>query len=255
MLHCLHALHHACVDWSVCECGLPAAMQGLLRLQGFSARRQLILCFVCRIFWLSICVDSCNLPGMELAVKQKFVLYLNGKHCIPEQKCVDGDTYMHLNKWDRALVRTLTGKSLELRSGKDGGSLNIDMWDDMISARQQKANELLQQALNVEEDEATEKKKPCKKVQAVKALSKHALVLPQKFTISVQGHEFQVLFDGIGTKSVWIEMTEENLTWLKNAIDRSEQKPRKKRRTRKVANDEQAKSDDDKNQDSSSENK
>ena len=135
---------------------------------------------------------------------------------------------MHLNKWDRALVRTLTGKSLELRSGKDGGSLNIDMWDDMISARQQKANELLQQALNVEEDEATEKKKPCKKVQAVRSLSKHALALPQKFTISVQGHEFQVLFDGIGTKSVWIEMTEENLTWLKNAIDRSEQKPQEK---------------------------
>ena len=66
---------------------------------------------------------------MELTVEQKLVLYVNGKHCIPEQKYVDGETFMHLKKWDRALVKTMTGKSLDLRPGKSSGSLNIDMWD------------------------------------------------------------------------------------------------------------------------------
>ena len=216
-----------------------------------------------RIFWLSVCVHSWNLPAMdmELTVEQKLVLYVNGKHCIPEQQYVDGETFMHLKKWDRALVKTMTGKSLDLRPGKSSGSLNIDMWDEMIRARQvqDKANELLQQALNTEEDAAIENKRKSKKPQVVKAQSKHALVLPLKFTISVQGHEFQVLFDGIGTKSVWIEMSEVNLKWLKSAVDRSEQKPRKKRRTSRPAEDnEQEKSDDEndeKNEESSSENK
>ena len=198
---------------------------------------------------------------MELTVEQKLVLYVNGKHCIPEQQYVDGETFMHLKKWDRALVKTMTGKSLDLRPGKCSGSLNIDMWDEMIRARQvqDKANELLKQALNTEEDAAIENKRKSKKPQVVKAQSKHALVLPLKFTISVQGHEFQVLFDGIGTKSVWIEMSEVNLKWLKSAVDRSEQKPRKKRRTSRPAEDnEQEKSDDEndeKNEESSSENK
>ncbi|CAE7556444.1 unnamed protein product [Symbiodinium sp. CCMP2592] len=198
---------------------------------------------------------------MNLTVEQKMVLYVNGNHCIPEQKSVDGETYMHLKKWDRALVKTLTGKSLDLRPGKASGSLNIDIWDEMIRARQDKANQLLQEALNTEEDAATENKRKSKKPQVVKARSKHALVLPLKFTISVQGHEFQVLFDGIGTKSVWIEFSEENLKWLKNSVDSSEQKPRKKRRTsRRSGNDQeksQEKSDDDndeKNEESSSEN-
>ena len=49
---------------------------------------------------------------MELTVEQKLVLYVNGKHCIPEQQYVDGETFMHLKKWDRALVKTMTGKIL-----------------------------------------------------------------------------------------------------------------------------------------------
>ena len=186
---------------------------------------------------------------MELTVEQKLVLYVNGKHCIPEQKYVDGETFMHLKKWDRALVKTMTGKSLDLRPGKSSGSLNIDMRDEMIRARQDKANELLQQALNTEEDAAIENKRKSKKPQVVKAQSKYALVLPLKFTISVQGHEFQVLFDGIGTKSVRIEMSEVNLKWLKSAVDRT---------SRPAEDNEQEKSDDEndeKNEESSSENK
>ena len=63
------------------------------------------------------------------------------------------------------------------------------MWDEMIRARQvqDKANELLQQALNTEEDAAIENKRKSKKPQVVKAQSKHALVLPLKFTISGPG--------------------------------------------------------------------
>jgi len=205
------------------------------RLQGYVARKQPNLCFDCRIFRLSICSKQHDLPGMNLSVEQKMVLFVNGNHCIPEQKCVDGDTFMHLKKWDRALVKTLTGKSLDLRSGRNNGTLNIDMWDEMLRARQGKANELLQEAFNVEDDnnKPIERKKS-KKLEVVKALSKHALVLPKKFTISVREHDFQVLFDGIGTKSLWIEMSEANLTWLKSAIDTSEQKPRKKRKTRRT---------------------
>ena len=172
------------------------------------------------------------------------VLFVNGNHCIPEQKCVDGDTFMHLKKWDRALVKTMTGKSLDLRSGRNNGSLNIDMWDEMFKARQDKANELLQEALQMEDENKPSERKKSKKLELVKAQSKHALVLPQKFTISVLEHEFQVLFDGIGTKSLWIEMSEANLKWLKSAIDRSEQKPRKKRKTRKTGDKVPEKSDD-----------
>ena len=94
---------------------------------------------------------------------------------VPMQKLVQEVPFVCLQKWDRNSVRLISGKALDLRKQKDdAGTLDCSAFHELLQLRQERANELLQEALKEEETEnATNKKgKP------VRAQSKHAVMLP-----------------------------------------------------------------------------
>ena len=51
--------------------------------------------------------------------------------------------FVKFEKWDRALVKLMTGVPLKLRKSKSGGSLDNDVWDELVRLRQDAANKLL----------------------------------------------------------------------------------------------------------------
>ncbi|CAE7783343.1 unnamed protein product [Symbiodinium sp. CCMP2592] len=68
------------------------------------------------------------------------------------QKEVSGLEFVCLEKWNRQLVKVLTGKALDLRPGKAAasGSLSSKVWGEIVEQRQNVANQKLQEALEVE---------------------------------------------------------------------------------------------------------
>ena len=166
---------------------------------------------------------------MSISIEEKLVIFSGKEHIVPKQKWVDDVKHMCLDKWNRALIRLLTGRALDMREGKASGSLRSAVWDEIVEARQDKANELLQEALqNDQEDDPKNKKK-----QPVRATSKHQILLPVWAQLQVRGHSFKVLLEGINSHTtIWIELTLENLTWLKKEIQESEAAPRKVKRKR-----------------------
>ena len=166
---------------------------------------------------------------MSISMEEKLVIFLGKEQIVPKQKCVDDVKYMCLDKWNRALIRLLTGRALDMREGKESGSLRSAVWDEIVEARQDRANELLHEALqNEQEDDPKNKRK-----QPVRATSKHQILLPVWAQLQVRGHSFKVLLEGINSQTtIWIEFTLENLTWLKKEIQESEAAPRKVKRNR-----------------------
>ncbi|CAE7326894.1 unnamed protein product, partial [Symbiodinium sp. CCMP2456] len=94
------------------------------------------------------------------------------------------------------------------------------------------ANQKLQEALEVENDaNDAPSARAGKKQKAVRASSKHMLMLPEVLDIECRGHRFKVLMEGINTQSIWMHLTEENINWLKNEAAGEEAKPRVQRRS------------------------
>ena len=159
----------------------------------------------------------------ELHLCQKWVVNLKGcKTWVPKQKEVDGGTFLALSKWDRQCILALTDRALDLRKDKDGGSLNSEVWAQLIEARQDVADKAIQEALKMENTEET----PTKKQKAVRAGSKHDFMAPPILTVHYQGHSFRVLYEGLGGNTLWVEAKEETLRILKKFISQSKPKPR-----------------------------
>ena len=111
-----------------------------------------------------------------LSVEQKMVIYCDKTFVVPEQKTVDNRCFMCLQKWNRSLVKVLTGQALDLRAGQhEKGSLNSNLWNEIVEARQNKANELLQDAIANEAEDGKEEVKKRKKSQPLRASSKHSV--------------------------------------------------------------------------------
>ena len=176
---------------------------------------------------------ACDFPAMAISVEKKMVIHCSSLgYIVPKQKLVDGKCWICLEKWNRSLVKLLCGKALDYRSGKDTGTLKSKVWEEVISQRQEKANQLLQEAIQ-EEEAAPAADKSNKKTKPVKAKSKHALLLPLTAAINVRGQQLSVLLEGVDTQTIWMEFTESNLTWFRDEIQsnaESEPLPRRKRR-------------------------
>ena len=166
---------------------------------------------------------------MSMNIEEKLVISWGKEQMVPKQKCVDDVKYICLDKWNRALIRLLTGRALDLREGKETGTLKSAVWDEIVQARQDKANELLQEAL---QNEQTEEQQKNKRKQPVKATSKHQILLPVCAQVEVRGHSFQILLEGINSQVLWMEFKLENLLWLKQEIEGSQTLPRKTKRKR-----------------------
>ena len=178
----------------------------------------------------------------ELKVEQKFVVSWGKVQLVPTQKLVDGIPYMCLSKWDRSSVRLLSGKALDLRKQKrdQAGSLHCSAWDSLLELRQQEANKLLQDALKEDEENARDstKKKP------IRAQSKHTVMLPLSMPVVFHGHKMNILLEGLGSQTIWVELTEQNILLLHEKCSSSEAKPKKIAKKSKKAKKNQDKGDD-----------
>lgn len=169
---------------------------------------------------------------MSLSVEKKMVITAGSTICVPQQKEVDGLTFVCLEKWNRSLVKVLTGSALDLRQGKSKGSIDTPIFAKLVEARQNKANELLQQAIATEQEENAEEAPKGRKAKPVRATSTHALILPTKLTVDVDGHECCMLLEGIGSMTIWLLFSEDNINWFKDQVTAEECKPRRKRKAR-----------------------
>lgn len=178
----------------------------------------------------------------ELKVEQKFVVSWGKVQLVPTQKLVDGIPYLCLSKWDRSSVRLLSGKALDLRKQKrdQAGSLHCSAWDSLLELRQQEANKLLQDALKEDEENARDstKKKP------IRAQSKHTVMLPLSMPVVFHDHKMNILLEGLGSQTIWVELTEQNILLLHEKCSSSEAKPKKIAKKSKKAKKKQDKGDD-----------
>ncbi|CAE7386209.1 unnamed protein product [Symbiodinium sp. CCMP2592] len=168
---------------------------------------------------------------MSLTVEKKLVISSGSTTCVPLQKEVDGLAFVCLEKWNRSLVKVFTGSALDLRQGKSKGSIDTPVYQKLVEARQNKANELLQEAITTEQEEKNDQGPKTRKVKPVRATSTHAL----KLTVDMDGHQCTMLLEGIGTMTIWLEFTEDNMNWFRDQVCGEETKPRRKRKARAAA--------------------
>lgn len=173
----------------------------------------------------------------DLKIEQKFVVsWGKGMQVVPNQKLVEGVPYLCLAKWDRTSVRLLSGKALDLRKQKrdQSGNLHSSAWDELLELRQQRANVLLQDALKEDEENHQSKKgKP------VRAQSKHAVMLPLTMEVDFFGQKMNILLEGLGSQSIWVELNEQNILFLHEKCSSTEEKPCKKAKKAKKAKKQQ----------------
>ncbi|CAE7271351.1 unnamed protein product [Symbiodinium sp. CCMP2592] len=165
----------------------------------------------------------------EIVTKQ--VVVLGDRSWMPTQKSVDDRGFCAVSKWSPQLVKMITGKRLDLRSGQgeSSGSLNIKLFDDLIEKRQAACDKLLEEALRDDEADDEPKKKKSKK-DKVKALAKHLHLLPAIVDITIDGFQLSILSEGLSTGSIFVEMLSENFNWLMEQENRQMPVDRKKRR-------------------------
>ena len=97
---------------------------------------------------------------------------------------------------------------------------------EIMEKRQAAADQAVQRAMDVEDDVEIASK-PKKKKAKVRAAAKHAHLAPPILETNVQDRRLMVLFEGLGTASIWLEMQEEALQWLQEAVACSSPKSRK----------------------------
>ena len=80
----------------------------------------------------------------------------HGRVWVPQQKQVNGISFVALTKWDRRCVLAMSGQALDLRKDKEGGSLNCQAWQELLQLRQSEADKAVQEALKHEETDEKE---------------------------------------------------------------------------------------------------
>ena len=157
----------------------------------------------------------------ELHLSQKWVVNLKGcKTWVPKQKEVNDGTFLALSKWDRQCILAFTDRALDLTANKDGGSLNSEVWAELLQARQDVADKAIEEAHKTEDQDEARKKK-----HKVRASSKHDFMAPPILTVQYKDYSFRVLYEGLGGTTLWVEAKEETLRMLKKFISESKPKP------------------------------
>ena len=150
-----------------------------------------------------------------------------------------------MQKWDKKLVRFMTGKCVDLRSNKAGGSLDNDFYKDILLRRQQAFDKALAERMQeLSDDEAGADEPAAKKrkgkVKAVRCNpAKHKEYSPHHLAVKFQSleamgaePEIKVLFEGLGTTSIWFELTMDVLAYLRAGFEKSTPKERQAKHRR-----------------------
>ncbi|CAE7205951.1 unnamed protein product [Symbiodinium sp. CCMP2592] len=180
-------------------------------------------------------------------VTKQIVTYGSGLTWIPEQKTAEGVTWFKVSKWDRGLFRFVYGKGLDLRKNTDNQNLSLDtpFFENMLTRRQEAFNEAISERLKDEEnDEAPQPEKAqkkTKKTKEFKATQKHEIYAPHSIEIHLPGEtedgnkvQCRTLFEGVGTRTMWLELKDDVVKHIQTSFKHSEAKPRKTIKPRKA---------------------
>ncbi|CAE7196949.1 unnamed protein product [Symbiodinium sp. CCMP2456] len=164
---------------------------------------------------------------LEAASPERYLDSKYGLRCktwVPKQKEVNDGTFLALSKWDRQCILAFTDRALDLRANKDGGSLNSEVWAELIAARQEVANDAIEEAFKTEDHE---QEKGHKKAKVLRASSKHDFMAPPILTVHYKGHAFRVLYEGLGGNTLWVEAKEAK-------VKKAAKSPKKRRQLHKA---------------------
>ena len=175
-------------------------------------------------------------PQSVAVMTQKVVKY--GKQVwVPTQKEEQGTVWFLLQKWDRNLVRFVHGKGLDLRAKrKDAGDARVSLdniyFESLLRARQSAFNEAVAARLQEESSEENVGKKQSKnakkKQKEFKATSKHQMYAPHNVSIELPSENdgtkltCRCLFEGLGSRGVWLELTQDVLQHVRHGMKSSE---------------------------------
>ena len=153
----------------------------------------------------------------EVTVETQKVVKYGEKKWVPQQVEEQGVSWMLLNKWDRHLVLFVHGKPLDLsKQKKSDASVDCPWFDQLLEHRQRIFNLKVEELLAAEGDEEPPAKKVKKEpeVQGMPTLS------------------CRVLFQGIGSTGICVEMLPEVLMYVRAGLRQSQAKPRKAKSTK-----------------------
>ena len=179
-------------------------------------------------------------------VTKQIVVYGSGLTWIPEQKTVEGATWFKVSKWDRGLFRFVYGKGLDLRArtDKQNQSLDTPFFENMLARRQEAFNEAISERLKDEDNddpEQSQKAQKKTKKKEFKATQKHEIYAPHSIHIDLPGEtedgnkvQCRTLFEGIGTRTIWLELKDDVVKHIQTSFKHSEAKQRKTIKPRKA---------------------
>ena len=168
---------------------------------------------------------------MPLSVEPRLIV-LHGEDSsevwVPTQKVVEGRTFFSFTKWSASFVRVMTGKRLDLRKGKSesSGSIDVPVLAEIMQKRQSAADADVQRALEVQE-EVEVATQPKKKKMKIRAGAHHVHLASPILDITVEDRTLSVLFEGIRTATIWLELKTDILEWLQERVSASQPKARK----------------------------
>ena len=174
----------------------------------------------------------------EVTVETQKVVKYGEKKWVPQQVEEQGVNWMLLNKWDRHLALFVHGKPLDLsKEKKSDASVDCPWFDQLLEHRQRIFNQKVEELLAAEGDEEPPAEK-AKKEKTFKATKAHQPIAPHHILMElpeVQGMptlSCRVLFQGIASTGIWLEMLPEVLMYVRAGLRQSQAKPRKVKSTK-----------------------
>jgi hypothetical protein len=147
--------------------------------------------------------------------------YLKQPWC-PVTQEVDGMHFFMVDKWDRRLTTFCTGKGLNLKKGQKA-DINCQFIDHLQKLRSSAADEAVARAYEVEEDgDGARSRKKSRKAKISDADIADKVVeiegpSVQRADVVIPGRVMKALF-GIKNHPLWLELTAENLEYIRHGV-------------------------------------
>ena len=174
---------------------------------------------------------------LPMSIEVKSVFAVDAPHLtspwLPKTKTVDGVTYCRLQKWDRGLIRFAKGEALDFRNS-NGQSFNIAIMDDLCRLRNI-ACDIEFKRIGDQGSAEDGAKKPKKYTRKARRTDKQ--ILPSSVAVTlptvvlpdgavIEGFDVRVLVEGIRTSEIYLEMTTEPLTYIREVVQKSQSRGR-----------------------------
>lgn len=169
-------------------------------------------------------------------IRSALVIQYGTSTWVPEIKNVNNIDFVGLFKWDRHFVHFSTGHALDFR-GHSRKDANTEFFDKLLRAQKKASVEAVTAALNEgeseqhaeEEDQPAKRRKKKPQTYPMKVLLESEMVGPAIVEINVDGHRMNVLCKLGKSNSLWVEINEENMNFIRRGTRESIHRPGRSR--------------------------